>query len=64
MDAACPPACKLPAPNVLGKPSADQTEYFPAGATLGKKKKEEEEEIKLPNPEPPAHKQLLHAMLH
>jgi hypothetical protein len=24
---------------VLGRPSADQKEYFPDGATLGKKKK-------------------------
>jgi hypothetical protein len=23
---------------VLGRPSADQTEYFPAGSTLGRKK--------------------------
>jgi hypothetical protein len=37
----CPPAYHPPAPNVLGRPSADQTEYFPAGATLGKKKKEQ-----------------------
>jgi hypothetical protein len=40
-EAGCHPyttiAC-LPAPNVLGRPAADQTEYFPAGATLGRKK--------------------------
>jgi hypothetical protein len=29
---------------MLGRPSADQTQYFPAGATLGEKKKKEEEE--------------------
>jgi hypothetical protein len=44
-------AHRPPAPNVLGRYSADQTEYFPAGAIFGKKKKkkkkEEEEEIKL-----------------
>jgi hypothetical protein len=34
---------------MLGRPSADQTEYSPAGVTLGKKKKEkkEKEETKL-----------------
>jgi hypothetical protein len=49
---------------MFGRPSADQTEYFPAGATLGKKKKKKEEETKLQNPEPPARKKLLHATLH
>jgi hypothetical protein len=45
--------------------SADQTEYFLAGTTLGKKKKiNKKEETKLQNPEPPAHKKLLHATLH
>jgi hypothetical protein len=29
---------------VLGRPSADQTEYFPAGATLGKKKKKKKKQ--------------------
>jgi hypothetical protein len=47
---------------VLGSPSADQTEYFPTGNTLGQKKKEEE--TKLQNPKPPAGKNLLHAMVH
>jgi hypothetical protein len=42
----------LIAPNVLGRPSADQTEYFPSGDTLCKKKKKEEE-TKLQNPEHP-----------
>jgi hypothetical protein len=31
-----------PAQNVLGRPSADQIEYFPAGTTLGKKKKKKQ----------------------
>jgi hypothetical protein len=39
---------------MLGRPSADQTEYFPDGATIGKKRKKEE--TKLQNPEPTAHK--------
>jgi hypothetical protein len=47
---------------VLRRPSADQKEYFPDGATLGKIKKQKEE-TKLQNPEPPAHKKLLHTML-
>jgi hypothetical protein len=47
--------------NMLGRPSVDQTEYFPAGATFVKKKKKE---TKLWNPEPTAHKKLLHAMLY
>jgi hypothetical protein len=34
---------------MLRRTSADQTEYFPAGAILGKKKNEE---TKLQNPEP------------
>jgi hypothetical protein len=48
---------------VLGRPSADQKEYFPDGATLGKKKKKQKEETKLQNPEPPVHKKLLHTTL-
>jgi hypothetical protein len=28
---------------MLGRPSTDQTEYFPAGVTLGKKKNQKEE---------------------
>jgi hypothetical protein len=34
------------ASNVLGRPSADQTEYFLAGAILGKKKRRN----KIPKP--------------
>jgi hypothetical protein len=60
--AAHPPAYQPPAPNVLGRPAADQTEYFLTGATLGKKKKKQE--TKFQNPEPPVHKKLLHTMLH
>jgi hypothetical protein len=30
---------------VLERPSADQTEYFPAGAMLGKKREEEETKL-------------------
>jgi hypothetical protein len=37
---ACPPAHWPPAPNVLGRLSADQTEFFPAGAALGKTNKQ------------------------
>jgi hypothetical protein len=33
------PALWLPDPNVLGRPSADQTGYIPAVATLDRKKK-------------------------
>jgi hypothetical protein len=29
---------------VLGRPSADQTEYFPTGTTLGKKKKKKKKQ--------------------
>jgi hypothetical protein len=47
---------------MLGRPSADQTEYFLAGVTLGRKKPKEE--TKLRNPELPAHKKLLHSTLH
>jgi hypothetical protein len=36
---------------MFGRPPADQTQYFPAGAALGKKK---EEEAKLQNLEPPS----------
>jgi hypothetical protein len=57
------PACQPPAPNVLGRPSADQTEYFPGGATLGKKKKSKRRNKTL-KPWTPAHKKLLHATLH
>jgi hypothetical protein len=33
---------------MLGRPSADKSEYFPAGAKLGKeKKKKQKEETKL-----------------
>jgi hypothetical protein len=48
---------------MFGRASADQTEYFPAGATLHRKKKQKEE-IKLQNPEPPACTKLLHTTLH
>jgi hypothetical protein len=48
---------------MLGRPSADQTEYFPAGASLGKIKKQIEE-TKLQNPETKPCKKLLHATLH
>jgi hypothetical protein len=30
---------------VLGRPSADETEYFAAGATLGRKKQKEETKL-------------------
>jgi hypothetical protein len=44
---------------VLGRPLADQTEYLPTGATLGKKKKKnQKEETKLQNPESPARKKF------
>jgi hypothetical protein len=35
---------------VLGRPSADQKEYFPDGATLGKKKKKTKGRNKTPKP--------------
>jgi hypothetical protein len=40
---------------VLGRPSADQTEYFPAGATLGKKtqkNKKKKQNSETLNPQP------------
>jgi hypothetical protein len=46
---------------MLGRPSVDQTEYFPTGAPHGKIQKELK---KLRNPEPLALEKLLHAMLH
>jgi hypothetical protein len=49
---------------MLGRHSADHTEYFPAGATLDKKNKNQKEETKLQNPESPTLKKLLHATLH
>jgi hypothetical protein len=54
---ACQPACWPLAPNVLGKPSGGQTEYFPAGPTLGKKKKRRRNKTLKPwTPRTPAHK--------
>jgi hypothetical protein len=44
---------------MLGRPSADKTEYFLYGAILGKKN--QKEEIKPQNPKSSARKKLLHA---
>jgi hypothetical protein len=41
---ACLQARQPPTPNVLGRPSADQTEYFLARVTLGKKKTKKQKE--------------------
>jgi hypothetical protein len=37
---------------VLGRPLADQIEYFPATATLGKKKKKKKQNYEILNPQP------------
>jgi predicted transcriptional regulator len=51
---------------MLGRSSADQTEYFPAGTTLGEKNKTKQNKKKKQNSETlnPACKKLLHATLH
>jgi hypothetical protein len=41
----------MPAPNVLERPSANQTEYFSTGATFGKKKKPQKTQKKKQNSE-------------
>jgi hypothetical protein len=61
---------------MLGKSSADQTEYFSAGATLGKNNtkqnkknpnnnnKHQKEKKNSETLNPPARKKLIYAMLH
>jgi hypothetical protein len=49
------PANCSPSPNMRGRPTADQTEYFPAGATLGKEKKKtkiKKQNSEILNPQP------------
>jgi hypothetical protein len=52
--ATCPLTHQLPAPKVLGRPSADQTEYIRAWAAHGKKKKtkKKKQNSKTLNPQP------------